>query len=70
VVVTVSSDEYQRLGIVAAKKNATRQELVRGALFEQLDAFARTEAADCRCVNSDLACDRESPSDRSAGGDS
>jgi hypothetical protein len=30
--------------------------LVRDALFEQLNAFARDEAADCRCVRPGKDC--------------
>jgi hypothetical protein len=62
VVVTLSGEEYTRLGIIAAKKNSTRHDLVRDVLFEQLDAYARTEASDCRCVNSDQPCDCASSS--------
>ena len=64
VVITLSSEEFVRLGIVAAKKNSTRHDLVRDALFDQLDAYARDQADDCRCINSDEACDCEEPADR------
>jgi hypothetical protein len=65
VVVTLSCEEYQRLGIIAAKRNSTRQELVRGALFEQLDAFAKDQGKECPCVGSGQACGCPSPSDHS-----
>jgi hypothetical protein len=63
VVLTMSVEEYQRLGIVAAKMDSTRQELVRAAVFARLDAFARDQAPDCRCIGSGQPCDCESPSE-------
>jgi hypothetical protein len=56
VVVTLTGQEFQRLGIIAAKKNSTRHDLVRDALFEQLNVFAREQAADCRCINGNEPC--------------
>jgi hypothetical protein len=66
VVVTLSGEEYVRLGIIAAKKNSTRHDMVRDVLFAELDAFARTEAPDCRCINSGEPCDCAAESDHRA----
>jgi hypothetical protein len=63
VVVTLTADEFQKLGIVAAKKDSTRHDLVRDALFDQLNAFARQEAPACACINSGQPCDCDSTSD-------
>ena len=66
VVVTLTVEEYQRLGIVAAKMNTTRQELVRNAVFERMDRFAREQGSDCSCISSDAACDCAAPAARTS----
>jgi hypothetical protein len=61
VVLTLTVEEYRRLGIIAAKMNCTRQELVRGAVFDRLELFAHDQS-DCRCISSG-ACDCAFPSE-------
>ena len=50
--IRISAHDFQRLGILAVKKNATRQQLLKQALAEFLAASAR----DSRC-----ACLQEAP---------
>jgi hypothetical protein len=50
--VRISAHDFQRLGILAVKKNSTRQQLLKQALAEFLAAAAR----DCGC-----ACLQEVP---------
>ena len=50
--IRISAHDFQRLGILAVKKNSTRQQLLKQALAEFLAATAR----DCGC-----ACLREVP---------
>ena len=47
---TLTQAEYETLGIGAAKKNVTRQQLVREALYSQLDALAHEFGGACECI--------------------
>jgi hypothetical protein len=50
--VRLTQGEYERLGILAVKKNLTRQQLLQIALAEVLAGMAQTCAPDCGCLNS------------------
>jgi len=52
--IRISAHDFQRLGILAVKKNSTRQKLLKQAVAEFLSATAR----DCGC-----ACLRDQPGD-------
>ncbi len=67
VVITLTSEEYQRLGIIAAKRDSTRHDMVRDVLFVQLDAYAREQAANCACINSATGCDCAGAGEGEAG---
>jgi hypothetical protein len=45
--VNVTPDEYERLGILGVKRDATRHQLLRAAL----DAFLKVAARDCACLS-------------------
>lgn len=49
VVVAVSQEEFERLGIAAVKKDVTRQELVRAALSRYLGKTASMYSS-CQCI--------------------
>lgn len=49
--VRLSRRDYERLGILAVKKNLTRQQLLQAALAEVLAGMAQTCAPDCGCLN-------------------
>ena len=49
--VRLTQREYERLGILAVKKNLTRQQLLQAALAEALAGMAQTCAPDCECLN-------------------
>jgi len=49
--VRLTQREYEKLGILAVKKNLTRQQLLQAALVETLAGMARTCAPDCECLN-------------------
>ena len=49
--VRLTPREYERLGILAVKKNLTRQQLLQAALVEVLAGMAQTCAPDCECLN-------------------
>ena len=50
--VRLTRREYEKLGILAVKKNLTRQQLLQAALGEVLAGMAQTCAPDCGCLNS------------------
>lgn len=58
IVLTVSQDEFERLGIAAVKKDLTRQELLREAVQDYLDETARSHDS-CRCIAHSVAGDRK-----------
>jgi hypothetical protein len=45
--VNVTPDEYERLGILGVKRDASRHQLLRAAL----DAFLKVAARDCACLS-------------------
>ncbi len=49
--VRLTQHEYERLGILAVKKNLTRQQLLQAALVEVLGKMAQTCAPHCECLN-------------------
>jgi hypothetical protein len=49
--VRLTQREYERLGILAVKKNLTRQQLLQAALAETLAGMAQACAPDCGCLN-------------------
>jgi hypothetical protein len=57
--------EYERLGIVAVKRNTSRQQILRLAIEEYLTAVEREYGRDCGCLGG-RTCQNEKP--RMAGG--
>jgi len=49
--VRLSQDEYERLGLMAVKKNITRQQLLQTALAEVLAGMAREFTQNCACIS-------------------
>lgn len=49
-VIKLSSSEYERLGIIAVKKNMSRQQIVRRALDEYLTGLGREFRGECTCL--------------------
>jgi hypothetical protein len=43
--------EYQRLGIIAVKRNTTRQRILRQAIEDYLSALEREYGSDCGCLS-------------------
>jgi len=50
--VNLSPEEYERLGIIAVKKDSSRHQLLRDALDAFLKKMSREYKADCACVAS------------------
>jgi hypothetical protein len=48
--VRLSQDEYERLGLMAVKKDITRQQLLQAALAEVLAGMARDFTQSCACI--------------------
>ena len=55
IVLTLTREEFERLGIAAVKTGTTPHELAQAALFEKLDAVA-AEFGACECMVSDTPC--------------
>ena len=55
VVLTLTQDEYERLGIAAVKMNLTRSEFAREALFQFLWQTAR-DHQNCACIAAGEGC--------------
>ena len=49
VMLTLTIEEFERVGIAAVKRNVTRQQFARDALFAYLSAMA-LEHEDCACI--------------------
>nr|TFG51278.1 MAG: hypothetical protein E4H34_06465 [Hyphomicrobiales bacterium] len=58
VVLTLTNEEFERIGIAAVKKNITRQQLARDALFTYLTAIAPNYES-CPCLTGNDPCDCE-----------
>lgn len=61
IVLTLSSEDYERLGIAAVKLHSTPHDLALAAVFEHLDAFARDYGGGCRCIHQGGACGCDAP---------
>ena len=48
--VRLTQDDYERLGLMAVKKDVTRQQLLQGALAEVMAGMAREFAQGCACI--------------------
>lgn len=48
--VRLSQEEYERLGLMAVKKDVTRQQLLQAALAEVMAGMAREFAQGCACI--------------------
>jgi hypothetical protein len=48
--VKLSSAEYERLGIIAVKKNTTRQQILRRAVEQYFELAQREYEKDCECL--------------------
>jgi hypothetical protein len=48
--VRLSQDDYERLGLMAVKKDVTRQQLLQAALAEVLAGMAREFSRGCACI--------------------
>jgi len=55
--VRLSQADYERLGLMAVKRNVTRQHLLQMALTDALAAMARAFPTDCACIGG--ACTRD-----------
>ena len=53
--VRLSGQEYERLGLMAVKKDVTRQHLLQAALSQVLADMARELARDCACLGKSCA---------------
>ncbi len=49
IMLTLTNEEFERVGVAAVKRNVTRQQLARDALFAYLSAMA-VEFEDCACL--------------------
>ena len=54
-IVTLTANEFERLGIAAVKKNLTRHQIVRAALDAHLDRLKR-EYGGCGCMATGGSC--------------
>jgi hypothetical protein len=54
--VTLSPGEYETLGIIGVKKNATRHQLLRSALNEYLALLVEEFSGDCQCIYTGGGC--------------
>ena len=61
VVLMLSHEDYERLGIASVKKNITRHQFAQEALFAHLDATAR-EHGGCHCIAGGEPCGCARPS--------
>jgi hypothetical protein len=48
--VRLSQDDYERLGLMAVKKDVTRQQLLQAALAEVVAGMAREFSQGCACI--------------------
>jgi hypothetical protein len=48
--VRLTQDDYERLGLMAVKKDVTRQQLLQAALAEVLAGMAREFSQGCACI--------------------
>ena len=48
--VRLSQDDYERLGLMAVKKDITRQQLLQAALTEVLAGMAKDFTQSCACI--------------------
>jgi hypothetical protein len=56
VMLTLTNEEFERIGIAAVKRNISRQQLAREALFAYLSAMA-LEYGNCACLAGKDSCD-------------
>ena len=54
--VSLSPGEYETLGIIGVKKNATRHQLLRSALDEYLALLVEEYSGDCQCIYTGGSC--------------
>ncbi|HEX3485716.1 MAG TPA: hypothetical protein VHT51_11690 [Micropepsaceae bacterium] len=54
--VTLTPTEYEILGLIGVKKNATRHQLLRCALDEYLALLVEEFSGDCQCINTGGTC--------------
>jgi hypothetical protein len=54
--IRMSLHDYERLGIIAVKKNVTRQHLLQDALEQFFDAATEPYQKECACLNAETCC--------------